>query len=85
MGLGFALLRLPLDQKAYARELAKNLKGSKRGKGGKGGSPQKGGMVRLSEVKSVPVNQDGSGAMKQVWAVLQSTAVNALVEFLLLY
>lgn len=69
IGLGFALLRLPLDQKTYARESAKRLKGGKGGKGAGGsskGANQKGGMVRLNELKSFPVNHDGSGAKKQV-------------------
>ena len=67
LGLGFALLRLPLDQKSYASESAKYLRGDTDAEErGNAKSPPKGGMVRLSEVKAVPVNHDGSGAMKQV-------------------
>lgn len=62
LGLGLALLRLPLDQKSYARESAKMLRGVTMTEK----SPPKGGMVRLSEVKAFPVNPDGNGAMKQV-------------------
>lgn len=82
LGLGFALLRLPLDQKAYAKESTDFLRtGGKNGRNGKQRQQQqqqlqkerpepvqKGGMVRLSELKSVPVNHDGSGAKKQVGA-----------------
>lgn len=80
--LGFALLRLPLDQKAYAKESANTLRGS----GGPGrpdkgsennkrekssnksnkGPAPKGGMVRLSEVKAELANHEGTRAMKQV-------------------
>lgn len=61
--LGYLLLRLPLDQKSYAKESSKFLRET----GNKGEKPApKGGMVRLNELKSVPVNHDGSGAMKQV-------------------
>ncbi|CAM9842137.1 unnamed protein product [Scytosiphon promiscuus] len=82
--LGFALLRLPLDQKSYAKESAKFLRTeSNGGRNGKQMQQQqqqpqqqqqlqerpepspKGGMVRLSELKPVPVNHDGSGATKQ--------------------
>lgn len=60
--LGYLLLRLPLDQKSYAKESSKFLH-----KDSKGEKPApKGGMVRLNELKSIPVNHDGSGAMKQV-------------------
>lgn len=60
--LGYLLLRLPLDQKSYAKESSKFLR-----KDSKGEKPApKGGMVRLNELKSIPVNHDGSGAMKQV-------------------
>lgn len=60
--LGYLLLRLPLDQKSYAKESSKFLRKA----GNKGEKPAPGGMVRLSELKSVPVNHDGSGAMKKV-------------------
>lgn len=70
--LGYLLLRLPLDQKSYARESSKYLRKQEQqrrqeqqGKKKKA-EVQKGGMVRLSELKSVPVNHDGSGAKKQV-------------------
>ncbi|CAM9131706.1 unnamed protein product [Ectocarpus sp. 12 AP-2014] len=61
VGLGLALLRLPLDQKSYAKESAKFLRKDPKGKR----DTPRGGMVRLSELKSIPVNHDGSGATKQ--------------------
>lgn len=66
LGLGFALLRLPLDQKSYASESANFLRVDKVEHGGNAKLPPKGGMVRLSEVKAVPVNHNGSEATKQV-------------------
>ena len=61
--LGYALLRLPLDQKSYARESAKNFRGAMKAAKRK---PPKGGMVRLKEITPVPVKEGSSGAMKQV-------------------
>lgn len=74
LGLGFALLRLPLDQKTYAQESAKRLRGGSKAGGGKGGggkgassgARRKGGMVRLNEVKPVSANQEQTLPMKQV-------------------
>lgn len=74
LGLGFALLRLPLDQKTYAQESPKRLRGGSKAGGGKGGggkgassgARRKGGMVRLSEVKQVSANHDQTLVMKQV-------------------
>lgn len=68
--LGYLLLRLPLDQKSYAKESSKYLRNQEQRQQQqdkkKKAEVQKGGMVRLSELKSVPVNHDGSGAKKQV-------------------
>lgn len=61
--LGYLLLRLPLDQKSYAKESSKFLR---RDNKEREKPAPKGGMVRLTELKSVPVNHDGSGATKQV-------------------
>ena len=67
LGLGFALLRLPLYQKSYASQSANFLRRDKADeKRGNAKLPPKGGMVRLSDVKAVHVNHDGSGATKQV-------------------
>lgn len=67
LGLGLALLLLPVDQKSYARNSAENIRGAfKAGKGKPEPEPPKGGMVRLKEITPVPANKDGSGVMKQV-------------------
>ncbi|CAM9368808.1 unnamed protein product, partial [Phaeothamnion confervicola] len=59
--LGFALLKLPADSRAYARRAARHsrLNAIQRG-------ASRGGMVKLSEVPVEAINHDGSPGAKQV-------------------
>lgn len=65
--LGFALLRLPLDQRAYARESAGMLRMGRRQQ--EKNQARKGGMVRLSEVKEELVNHKDTKATKKVMGI----------------